>query len=465
MLVASAKTMDSLTPEEREAVIQEAHAVTPSQRKAAAESDVVFLEKIKSSGIQVAELTEEQRDQFRGAMTGLVHQFMDDIGADVVKMAAEDLGITLPKDESIVVAINADLTGKSAIAGQAIARGVTLAVNEINRSGGIDGKKIRVREMDHQAVAARSSEHMDKIMTQENVRVVFGGLQSAIIIGDLPKIAEFAKSDKVFISSWATAEAIINNRLKPNPVFRVSAHDKLVAPFLARQAVKRGKKVALLLENSAWGRGNHEELVKALKNSGVRPKREEFFNADQKEFVTELKAIEDSGADVLLMAANPAEAKEIVKAMIARPRKIPIIAHWGFTGGTFGADLAEELKSVDLSFLQTNAFVGNTRPLAAKVAAEYLASYGGEEPIDILAAAGVARAYDAMRLAGIALEEQAKKPKLTLIKAMEDITGYEGVVASYKYPFTGQREALDTTVYRLGRYDGSGRIVPLERQK
>jgi branched-chain amino acid transport system substrate-binding protein len=151
--------------------------------------------------------------------------------------------------------------------------------------------------------------------------------------------------------------------------------------------------------------------------------------------------------------------------MIARPRKIPIIAHWGFTGGTFGADLAEELKSVDLSFLQTNAFVGNTRPLAAKVAAEYLASYGGAEPIDILAAAGVARAYDAMRLAGIALEAQAKKPKLTLIKAMEDITGYEGVVASYKYPFTGQREALDTTVYRLGRYDGSGRIVPLERQK
>jgi hypothetical protein len=48
---------------------------------------------------------------------------------------------------------------------------------------------------------------------------------------------------------------------------------------------------------------------------------------------------------------------------------------------------------------------------------------------------------------------------------MEDVAGYEGVLTSYKYPFKGQREAIDVTSYRLGRYDEQGRIVPVGKFK
>jgi branched-chain amino acid transport system substrate-binding protein len=138
------------------------------------------------------------------------------------------------------------------------------------------------------------------------------------------------------------------------------------------------------------------------------------------------------------------------------------VAHWGLTGGTFGKDLAKELQSVDLKFLQTPAFVGNKRPLAQKVAADYLSIYGGESSLDIEAAAGVARAYDAMRLVALAMQTTEKNPKTSLIKAMEDVATFEGILTSYKYPFKGRREAIDATSYRLGRYDEKGRIVPAE---
>jgi branched-chain amino acid transport system substrate-binding protein len=206
-------------------------------------------------------------------------------------------------------------------------------------------------------------------------------------------------------------------------------------------------------------------MTAALKAQGLKPKIVEFFNVDDKDFVTHLKKIEDSGAEVILLAANPGEAKEIIKTLITRPKKLPIVAHWGFTGGSFGRDLATELQSVDLKFLQTVAFLGNKRPLADKIAKAYLTTYGGDSVADIDAAAGVARSYDAMRLVALALKAADKNPKLTLISAMEGITAFEGVVTSYKYPFKGQREGLDASSYRLGRYDEKGRIVPADGKK
>jgi C4-dicarboxylate-binding protein DctP len=465
MLIASAKTMESLSDEFRQLILREGAAIVGRERALSVASDEEALASIKKSPIQVSQLSDESWKNFQSSTMGLIHVFADDIGRDLIAMALEDLGMSIPPDDSLVVVVDADLSGRSALSGQAILRGATLAARHVNESGGVFGRKLRVIGMDHQAVAARSVDNLHKVIERDNIRAVFGGLQSAIILGEMDKIGAMAQRGKIYVSPWATAEALVHNELKPNPVFRLSAHDKLTAPFLVRETLKKSKKVALLLENSVWGRGNEVQMTAALKSRAVTPKAVVFFNVDEKEFISHLKKIEDSGAEVILMAANPAEAKGIIKTSIARPKRLPFVAHWGFTGGTFGKDLANELQAVDLTFLQTLGFLGNKRPLAAKVAADYLAIYGGESVLDIEAAAGVARSYDAMRLVALALQETEKKPKLTLIKAMENIANFDGVLTRYKYPFKGQREAIDDSVYRLGRYDEKGRIIPLELRR
>jgi tripartite ATP-independent transporter DctP family solute receptor len=465
LLVASSKTLEGLSPDLRQILTREGEAIVAKQRAMSVAKEASALDLIKKSPIEISELTDDARREFQKSTMDLMHMFADDIGHDVIKMTFEDLGMTMPNDNAIVVVVDADLSGKSAISGQAILRGASLAAKHVNDAGGVSGRKIRVVGMDHQAVAARSANNLEKVYARDNVRAVLGGLQSAIIMGEMPKIGELAQKDKVYISSWATAEALVHNDLKPNPVFRLSAHDKLSGPFLVREAIKKSKKVALLLENSVWGRGNQDQMTAALRTYGVKPRIVEFFNVEEKEFVSHLKKIEDSGAEIILMVANPAEAKEIVKTSVSRPKKLPFVAHWGLTGGSFGKDLKSELQSVDLRFLQTVSFVGNKRPQAQRVAADYLSIYGGGSVEDIEAAAGVARSYDAMRILAIALQMTEKNPKLKLLKAMEDVAGYEGVLTSYKYPFKGQREAIDVTSYRLGRYDEQGRIVPVGKFK
>ena len=465
MLLGSSKTLAVLPEDLRQILLSKGVEMTAKQRGMARAEEVKYLDLIKKFPIQVSELTPAARAEFQALMFSHVHSFVEDIGMDYLKMAAEDIGVTIPEDVSVVVAVDADLSGKSAISGQAIYRGMSLAAQDINAEGGINGKNLRIMAMDHQAVAARSAANMEKLKTRENVKAVFGGLQSAIILGEMDTIGQMGKEGKLFISSWATAEAMVHNQLKPNPLFRLSAHDKLTGPFLAKEATKKSKKIAMLLENSAWGRGNEEAMTVALKAHGLKPKIVEFFNIEEKDFVSHLKKIEDSGAEVILMAANPGEAKDIIKTLISRPKNLPIVAHWGFTGGSFGRDLSTELQSVDLKFLQTTAFLGNKRPMADKVAQAYLRTFGGESVADIDAAAGVARSYDAMRLLALAIKAADKNPKLSLISAMQGITGFDGVVTSYKYPFKGQREAMNASSYRLGRYDEKGRIVPAEGGK
>lgn len=465
MLAASKKTMSGLPEDLRKIIIDAGKIVSLEEKKLALDDEVSALDLLRKTPINISELTPEARAEFRSVMIDLVHQFEDEIGQDILLAAMEDAGINVPKDESIVIALDADLSGKSAVSGQAIFRGMRLAADDINIAGGIHGKKIRVIALDHEAVAARSEVNLRKLVSRENVKAVFGGLQSAIMIGELASIQELSQAGKIYVVPWATAEAVVQNSLAPNPVFRLSAHDKLTGPFLAREAAKKSKKVALLLENSSWGRGNEVSMTVGLKALGLKPRAVEFFNVGEKEFVSHFKKIEDGGAEVILMAANPAEAKEIVKTLVTRPKRLPIIAHWGFTGGTFGKDLATELQSVDLKFLQTVAFLGNNRPQARVVAKKYLSKFGGSSVEDIDAAAGVARSYDAMRLVGLALKALKTNSKLSLVKAMENISTYEGIVTSYKYPFKGQREAIDSSIYRLGMYDFKGRIIPAGVQK
>jgi C4-dicarboxylate-binding protein DctP len=59
------------------------------QRSLAQKQDVEFLEKLKKSGMEVNELTDEQRDKFRDAASSVYDKYVDRIGQDLVDKALE----------------------------------------------------------------------------------------------------------------------------------------------------------------------------------------------------------------------------------------------------------------------------------------------------------------------------------------------------------------------------------------
>lgn len=93
--------------------------------------------------------------------------------------------------------------------------------------------------------------------------------------------------------------------------------------------------MALLLENTGWGRSNHQAIVAALAENKLIPAAVEWFNWGEEDMSPHLTRVENSGAEVLLLVANAPEGSQVIKGMVKRQNQISIISHWGITGGYF----------------------------------------------------------------------------------------------------------------------------------
>jgi C4-dicarboxylate-binding protein DctP len=77
-------------PEDLQKLVTEAsEEFREEQRGLAQKQDVEFLEKLKENGMQVNELTDEQRDKFRDAASSVYDKYVDRIGQDLVDKALE----------------------------------------------------------------------------------------------------------------------------------------------------------------------------------------------------------------------------------------------------------------------------------------------------------------------------------------------------------------------------------------
>src|SRR5438132_5481069 len=81
---------------------------------------------------------------------------------------------TAPAANDIPVGVYAATSGSEASFGQATVQGVKLAAEEINASGGVLGKKIRLVVEDDQGKAEEAASVVTKLITAEDVVAVIG---------------------------------------------------------------------------------------------------------------------------------------------------------------------------------------------------------------------------------------------------------------------------------------------------
>jgi branched-chain amino acid transport system substrate-binding protein len=149
--------------------------------------------------------------------------------------------------------------------------------------------------------------------------------------------------------------------------------------------------------------------------------------------------------------------------MKARERmawKVPVISHWGISGGRF--DELVGPTAGDAHFVQTYSFFGKLNEPGKRIMAEMTAKYGVKGPADVLAPVGTANAYDAMHLLARAIEKAKSTDGEAIRKAMYEIDQYDGLIKTYKRPFgPDDHEGLSPDDYIMVRFDGS-RIVPVQ---
>ena len=369
-------------------------------------------------------------------------------------------GRTAMAADPVKVGLVAALSGPSAKSGEGITRGLTIAIDEINARGGVlGGRMIELVRRDDESNPGKGQTAARELLDKEGCVLLFGGIDSPVSQAIVP-LMNTARVP--FMGVWAAATNITRNGANPNYVFRVSAVDVLVDRALVKHAMTSfgSKTPGLILVNNGWGESNLAGLTAAAQAAGIKLAGAEKFDDKDVDMTPQLQRLRDAGADTLILVGNAAPGAQVIKSLQRSAWTVPIVSHWGISGGRF-PELAGSWAG-KVHFVQTYSFFGNQNEACKRVLAALMAKYPDiKGPGDVTPPVGVANAYDAMQLTALALDKAGATNGDKLRQGFLEIDSYQGLIKTYSKPFTDENhDALNENDYIMVRYNGD-RIEPI----
>jgi branched-chain amino acid transport system substrate-binding protein len=363
----------------------------------------------------------------------------------------------------ILVGLDAEFGYAHSTSAEAIREGIQIAVDEINAAGGVlGGRPLALVERANHSVPARSIDNVKEMAAMPDLVAVFCGRFSPTVLEVLSVIHELGLP---LLAPWSAADAIVDNGYAPSFVFRLSMRDSWAVEALLREAQARGvRRVGLLLLNTSWGRSSLKAAEAQVSQGGNRLRivGTRWFNWNDASFLAPFQDLRRSGAEAIVLVSNANEAAILVKAVAALPaaERLPILSHWGVTGGALPELAGPALQQVDFSVVQTFSFIGSSDARVGRVIAAHRRLFGSAGPRDIRAPVGVAHAYDLTHLLARAITKAGSTDRAAIRTALEGLGPYAGLIRSYPRPFTAARhEALTRDDVFIARYAADGALV------
>jgi branched-chain amino acid transport system substrate-binding protein len=365
--------------------------------------------------------------------------------------------------QPVLLGLDGEFGLDNSTSAQAVELGMRAAIAEINAAGGVlHGRPLQLVTRDHRSIPARGIRNIEEFAHMPGLVAVFGGRFSPVVIEELPVLKA---THTLYMAPWSSADAIVDNDMHPNYVFRLSLRDSLAMPRLLQTARRRGlKRVGLLLTNTSWGRSNAVAAERALPQlAGMKIVGTSWYNWRDTSLIDNYRKLRAAGAQAIVLVANDDEAALLVREMAKLPpaERLPILSHWGVTGGAFALEAGPALQQVDFSVIQTFSFF-RADPAMVK---RFLASAAQVSKVrrieDVPGPVGAAHAYDLTHILAMAIDRAGSTDRKAVRDALEHLGTYRGLVKTYAPPFTPARhEALGPDELLMARFRADGVLVP-----
>ena len=360
--------------------------------------------------------------------------------------------------DTIKVGLSGPFTGGSSSMGVSMRDGVKLAVDEINKAGGVNGVKIELVERDDEAKNEVGVQVAQELINKEQVVATLGYINTGVALASqrFYQDAEIPVINNV-ATGTAVAKQFAGGDFKANYVFRTSANDIIQSSMIVEEAIVRQgfKKPAILADSTNYGQLGRTDLVAALAAKGIKPVAEEKFNVKDTDMTAQLLRAKEAGADVILTYAIGPELAQIANGQAKLGWKVPLIGSWTLSMSSFidNAGANGEGALMPQTFLQ----VPNTPKRKAFIEA-YQAAYKVDRiPSPVSAAQG----YDSVYLLAAAITQAKSTEGRKIREALENLQAkVDGVVTVYDHPFSAtDHEALSGNSPVFGLVKG-GKVVP-----
>jgi branched-chain amino acid transport system substrate-binding protein len=166
--------------------------------------------------------------------------------------AASLMAGTAGAQEPIKIGVTQPLTGAFAASGNYVAQGAKLAEEEINKQGGVLGRKIQLVIEDNKSNPTEAVATAEKLISKDKVPVLMGAWSSTLTLAVMPKLMEYQVPMLVETSSSGKITT------SGNPyIFRISPTSEMEAKAFAPMVKKFGiKKADFLATNNDFGLGS-----------------------------------------------------------------------------------------------------------------------------------------------------------------------------------------------------------------
>jgi branched-chain amino acid transport system substrate-binding protein len=199
-----------------------------------------------------------------------------------------------------------ELSGAGATAGSNWRDGLILAQEDINAAGGILGRQVELEIVDTQTDPSVSKTVIAKGL-ESDPYAVLGPLFSSSIIANM---VEAQRAEKPQIMGGEAANLTEQGNAF---LFRTSFGQTVSMPKIATHMQKSGiKSVAVIYINNDFGKGGHDNFIKAAEAVGMTIAADISTEPQQADYAPEvLKAVE-SGADAIFAYLNEEESAKLL---------------------------------------------------------------------------------------------------------------------------------------------------------
>ena len=218
-------------------------------------------------------------------------------GAWAASAAEETTGVT---ETSVKVGMFFVLTGPASPYGVGTRNSAQLVIDEVNKAGGINGRKIEAIIEDDGCSGSKAMASAQKLITRDQVFALYGGNCSASTVGLVPMANEHRVPMYV---PMAVTKNIANPLTKY--VFRSNVMSTMEGSLMVDFAMDKykPKRAVILYSTDEYGTESHSSMAPRLKEKyGVTPVAVLGHKRDDTDLSAQALKVKEAKPDVVLMA-------------------------------------------------------------------------------------------------------------------------------------------------------------------
>lgn len=322
-------------------------------------------------------------------------------------------------DQSLTIGEYASLTGTTATFGQSMNEGIQLALDEVNQSGGLLGKKVEVIVEDDQSKPEEAKTAVLKLLKQNQVSALLGEVASSRSLAAAPE----AQKSKVPMISPASTNPKVTQ--VGDYIFRACFVDTFQGSSMARFAYNDLglRKVAILYDiKNDYSVGLVEFFEKTFKELGGEIVAKQSYSEGDIEFRAQLTDLKAANPQAIYVPGYYTEV-----GLIARQAR-----DLGITVPLMGGDGWDSPKTIEIggaavegSYFSNHYSADDPSPVVQDFIKKYQAKY--QKVPDAMAVLGYDAAkilFDAIKRAGSADGTKIRDA----IAATKDLQGVSGTI-------------------------------------